>query len=344
MSVIINDLSNICLQRSRRQLYNIPLPRFNLTSPYTGSYTANDYNMRRKAEILKYNNNASSTKTNNSTKKELFSQLVNNTHIASLTTNTKCVVDTCGNLILRSTSASNVPGKIQYLYDDERVPLYNYGNFLQNRSYPYQMPNNIVPWYIYTSNDILNSSTSSAITYNTDGYIQSTINPTTTENTLFSIYILNNINKEKYAYTITTPISVNISGYTSISTTMSMTINAANINVYYNSTIVYSTIVNMHYGFTLNLTSNKTYTSNVYIGLLTFTIPELLTKPGYIYDIKISFTFPTVVLSNNANGGPNDTMNISGYMNTSQTRESFTNCSISSYTAPTYSSFSISGV
>jgi hypothetical protein len=346
MSSIINDLSNICLQRARRQLYNIPFPRFTLISPYINSYTIDDLNMRRKAEILKYSNNASSTKTNNLTKKQVYSQIVSTTNIASTNNNTKCVVDTCGNFIYTPTSSCDVPGKIQYLYCDETVPLYNYGNVLQNRSYAYQMPNNDVLWYIYTTNNIYCKATSPAIVYNTDGYIQSILFPTTEENTLFSIYILNNIDKNKYTFTIQTPISIYLAGYTSISTSTIISIKNIQVNVYYNSTIVYNTTIGEEgfSPFTLNLSSNKRYSANVFIGDILFTIPDLQTKSGYIYDIKLTTTFQTIVFTNNTVSDTLDTMNLNTYMNTSERSDTTANCSISSYIKPIYSPFSISGV
>ena len=68
-------LKSLCQQRSKQLLFNNPLPRYTPISPYNGEFTKFQLDMRRKAEVLKYNNNASSTKTNNLTKAEKWSQI-----------------------------------------------------------------------------------------------------------------------------------------------------------------------------------------------------------------------------------------------------------------------------
>jgi len=61
-------------QRRLYSLYSLPPTRNDITSPYP-QYTADQLNMRRKAEILRYANNRQNTKTNNLTKKEQFALL-----------------------------------------------------------------------------------------------------------------------------------------------------------------------------------------------------------------------------------------------------------------------------
>jgi len=70
-------LTSLCQQRSKQLLFNTPQPRYTPVSPYNGIFTKFQLDMRRKAEVLKYNNNVSSTKTNNFTKSELWSQIAN---------------------------------------------------------------------------------------------------------------------------------------------------------------------------------------------------------------------------------------------------------------------------
>jgi hypothetical protein len=82
MSIPVTNflLTNICKQRNKRGIFNIPLPRIEISvseSPYGKGFTKEQLDMRRKAEVLKYNNNASSTKTNNLTKSEKWSKIVN---------------------------------------------------------------------------------------------------------------------------------------------------------------------------------------------------------------------------------------------------------------------------
>jgi len=61
-------------QRNEYNYYNTPPARVETTSPYPKN-TANELNMRRKAEILKYKNNSQNTKTNNFTQKQIYAML-----------------------------------------------------------------------------------------------------------------------------------------------------------------------------------------------------------------------------------------------------------------------------
>ena len=114
MSNTINILS-LCYQRKQQQLYNFPLPRYTPISPYP-KYTQFQLDMRRKAEILKYSSNLSSSKTNNLSKKEKWAKLANAKNNS---------VKYCpGNLSLATLSTScDVPGPITILYNDNSIPL-----------------------------------------------------------------------------------------------------------------------------------------------------------------------------------------------------------------------------
>jgi len=92
--------------------------RFNIVSPYTYTasnqliYSQNDLNMRRKAEILKYD-----TKDYNKNKKLNWAFLSR-----KVKKNIKCnsAYDS------KPTSSSDVPGKIIQLVENDSIPLYNY--------------------------------------------------------------------------------------------------------------------------------------------------------------------------------------------------------------------------
>lgn len=109
-------------------LLNIPLERITLVSPYP-AFTKNQLDMRRKVEILKYDNNTTNTKTNNFSKKQQWSMLVNGvtknaSQIKIETLNdTQCPLD---EFIPTLTTASDVPGKVIVLQYDPSVPLYNF--------------------------------------------------------------------------------------------------------------------------------------------------------------------------------------------------------------------------
>ena len=86
-------------------------------SPYEKGFTQMQLNMRRKAEILKYNATKSSSQTNAPTRKQVFSKIVNGNY-------SPCPIDSITKPV--STTASNIPGPPMYLYEDPNVPLYNY--------------------------------------------------------------------------------------------------------------------------------------------------------------------------------------------------------------------------
>jgi len=124
----------LCAQLTAKrqlQLTTVPPSRIELQpTPYT-NYTKYQLDMRRKAEILKYNSNVQSNQTNNMTKAQKWAGVVNGngpikqSRINALINNpnTQCPNDA---LIPIPTSASDVPGPIIQLVEDESVPLYNY--------------------------------------------------------------------------------------------------------------------------------------------------------------------------------------------------------------------------
>jgi len=79
MSTVDLCLNQICTQRRQRLKFTVPPIRYNPVSPYVQfpQYTKYDFDMRRKAEILKYDK--SNTKTNKLTKNQKWTQLVNGT-------------------------------------------------------------------------------------------------------------------------------------------------------------------------------------------------------------------------------------------------------------------------
>ena len=99
--------------------------RFSVVSPYTYNtstnqldYSQDDFNMRRKSEILKYNSN--NNKTNSKKANYAFLSKKQKKQII-------CPDDTRA----KPTSASGVPGKIILLKENDNVPLYNYKTDLQ---------------------------------------------------------------------------------------------------------------------------------------------------------------------------------------------------------------------
>lgn len=187
-----------CNQRNKYQNIIIPSSRFEMLNPYIGSqFSPFDFDMRRKAEILKYSNNASNSKTNNDTTNQYYSRLVKtiskdrsyskssyikNIYIGDLegyldfyiipsAINYSCNTT---NIVKTPSSNSNVPGNIE-LYEDKSVPLYKYKDFnnyavvadaiayniLINSDINYLVIEKSQPtqaYYLYSNNAVTNST------------------------------------------------------------------------------------------------------------------------------------------------------------------------------------------
>jgi hypothetical protein len=70
------SLDVLCEQRKKQMLFNNPQSRYTPSNPYNGTFTKYQLDMRRKAEILKYSNTSSSSKTNDLTKTQKLSKLL----------------------------------------------------------------------------------------------------------------------------------------------------------------------------------------------------------------------------------------------------------------------------
>ena len=186
--------ASFCQQRTLRQMYNVPLARFTPTNPYaSGQFTKMQLDMRRKAEILKYSANKSSTQTNSLTKKQQFALLIKGGIASPSQAVMKSDSVTCAadELILTPTSACDVPGPVMYLYNDETVPLYNYSEF-NTRTYAEFVPTNQGNWQFIVQSDVL-------------------LNNNGTSN-IYYLIINNKINQPLYTYNIVTPVAITIAG------------------------------------------------------------------------------------------------------------------------------------
>ena len=70
------SLDVLCDQRRKQMLFNNPQSRYTPSNPYNGTFTKYQLDMRRKAEILKYSNTNSTSKTNNLTQTQKLSQIL----------------------------------------------------------------------------------------------------------------------------------------------------------------------------------------------------------------------------------------------------------------------------
>lgn len=272
------NLASICNQRLRQLLYTVPPIRSEIqNSPYL-QYTHNQLDMRRKAEILRYNNPSQS---NRYTKAEKYSQLVNAPSRNNINTPPTCNV----NMIPTPSYACNVPGPVTYFITDTTVPLYNYNKNIN--SYAVSLTEKKILWNIFTEKNIFFSSGVST--------------------KLFTLSINSIIDSPTYNFQFQTPIGLYAKG--SINTPqnlfipdLSFGINLIDTKILYNENTVNpintinTTPVNdipvisfdISYIFQRN-NSISDYQLLNYVGMLTVSNIGLYTQPGFIYDFYLTF-------------------------------------------------------
>jgi hypothetical protein len=338
MSTVDISYCTIVQQRKLQMLFNTPVNRYNPVSPYVQypNTSKMQFDMRRKAEILQYTASKSNTKTNNFTKAEKWAQMVNgyvqtnpyndiivknityepsiddsiyskipvvtetvikypDTYITTSDvngniTNTvlKRTIPVCDiDAIPTPTSSSDVPGPVINLIKDNSIPLYNYAT--RNNNYGIQNEEDTRDTKYSTMNDIVFK----------DGI----------ENTLFSLYIVNNNDEFARTFNFNTPLSLYFQSDVSNSspaydisfTNISLSLFNISLNIYYNDSKVllpYMPMITIpisntaSYDISLNKTAgnNPTYTSysgEIYIGMLNISNIYLFTQPGYVYTVKL---------------------------------------------------------
>ncbi|NDC83810.1 hypothetical protein EB093_09170 [bacterium] len=277
--------ADFCAQRAIAQQYNVPLTRFTPPNPYeNGQYTKTQLDMRRKAEILKYAANKSSTQTNNLTKKQSYALLSRGSLSKSSQSTLLSAANSCAadRSIPRPSSASNVPGPVVYLYEDPAVPLYHYSDF-NTRTYPdYNPGNGEAPWKVITYTDV-------------------SLNPQSTGN-LFYLILSNYIDQPIHVYDVNIPVGVSISGVRKTGVApdnIKVDIKSMTMTVYYNTSVA-STLRNptntganstgLNLVFDVSNTSPGAFTATQYLGNLGFQEIQLFTSPTYVYSFLAAFS------------------------------------------------------
>jgi hypothetical protein len=294
---------NFCYQKARQQSFAIAPVRTEIQqTPYIVDsntnklkYTPSQLDMRRKTEILKYKPNVQSNQTNNLTKKEVYTLIVNgrftrtNFPPARDGNTTVCPND---ELIPTPTSSCGVPGPIMYLIDDESVPLYNYAT----RDQVFNLVDAVnVPSFSITdlSNQILYYSSTTPI-----------------YTTISSIYFRGIINKMK-TINLNIPIGISLQGNVITGSinenslpTSANVIDIKNISfdvdVFYENIMIDTTptitmnnkLLSSSQTFDLsfsvtNLTSGNLFNSTNYIGNMNIQNLSVYVGSGSIFDIKL---------------------------------------------------------
>ena len=138
------DINTICSIRKRQQIFNQPLNRLEIISPYKNTnFTTYQLNMKRKVQILKYENDSSQETTSSSWSR--LSRNRNNLNFilrkdqsfydkntnSYLNFSTPSYLDTsiCPNsneLNIQFSKSSDIPGPNIPLYDEPGIPIYMY--------------------------------------------------------------------------------------------------------------------------------------------------------------------------------------------------------------------------
>lgn len=282
--------NSFCEQRRLTQLYNIPLVRVTPISPYSSGFTKLQLDMRRKAEILKYSANKSSSQTNSLTKKERFALLAR--WVKNTPSTTEEVLTACDSVQVPTTS-SDVPGPVMLLKMDETVPLYNYSEF-NTRTYPDYIPIDTTQWqFIPLQNIIIYDNAKESTHY---------------------LIINNNVDQPVHTYTITVPIGITLAGLIPASYVppidfsggiLQLNITQADLVVYYMNNIVTTVSPNNLTGASMRISVpvhnvNKwAFNATRFIGNLVFNNVQLYTAPTYVYKFAINVNI--TITPNNTN-------------------------------------------
>lgn len=292
----MSDFALQCAFRRNKQRTNVPLARFTPVSPYTNPITGvstgltqQALDMRRKAEILKYESNRMQTQTNNLTKKQRWSRLVNASGKSARLVDPTTVVCPGETAVRRPnpvpTSSSGVPGPVMYLYEDPDVPLYNY---IVTRTYAFDVPN-------------VNSYWDTTVYQNVGIY-----DPTPEK--VFSLSIKQNINTDQVAYTLDIPIGIHVQGTHRTNSFagngLGILIDSATLDIYCNGVKIpaLSRTVRLSYSVVVVPTVNvagASFLAIKHIGNLRFENVVLETSPIYVFDFQITFTSVRSIIETN---------------------------------------------
>jgi hypothetical protein len=296
------------IQNSSKTRYdNLSNNPYNKINPETNNYfTKFQLDMRRKAEILKYNSNNSNTKTNNFTKAEIYSQAISGkyqqrTYSLSYTNDTldnKCPND---NSLKTPTSSCDVPGSVIYLYENKNVPLYKFNTNIDS-NYGILSSQQIEKMWDYSI--IVNkymtevSTTKQKNTVDTNNIITSNSIPAV----VTSIYIFYQDIQMK-SFIISIPILLKFTGTKTANNTsiIKFNINSIITEILYNNK-TYKTLNDTQYNKQVIITTtsndNVTFNGNFYCGLLNISNVLLPIQKGYVFDIRTTIEFYYIYDSN----------------------------------------------
>ncbi len=285
------------LEQLRKNRINTIKPlRLELQSSPYSTYTQKQLDMRRKAEILQYSAVSSNTKTNNLTKKEKFALIAKGT--TQTISDSMSTTNVCDNpLLLVPTSSSDVPGPVEYLYNDTSVPLYNPSSSANTQN----------------GQNYISTETTYTSKWEIDG--NSNIFCTTDEesNSFSTLYIRDAIDAYVYNFSMTIPLSIDISGTLNTikyksdldfsRNDVSISVSTFECDIYYNDVLLNDTTLTNYVVPTYDTTNLTSFTihksdtdaslnfnATIYVGELIIGNIQLFTSTPYVYDIVFKTT------------------------------------------------------
>ena len=263
-------------EKNRRNglIFNIPPPRYTPQNPYINGWTKEQLDMRRKAEVLKYNKTAN----DRITQKQSWLQIVRGayqrrTYSASYLTGINNGDTNCETVVTYSTGAG-IPGPQIPLYLDPRVPLYNYNTQQQGLGINNKEETDM--WRTKYDTNLLSNMQN-----------------------IFTINIRPPIDNTQYKYTLRTSIGLYLDGSSNPldEFNVSLSFNSASVKVFYGGSLVStSPTITIDSGFTSDAGGNITkdisgsllggpYAGAIYLGNMTIDNILLSTAAGNTYDI-----------------------------------------------------------
>lgn len=264
-------------EQNRRNglIFNIPPPRYTPQNPYSEGWTKEQLDMRRKAEVLKYNKTANTRIT----KTQSWLQIVRGvyqrrTYSGAYLSGINNADANCETVVTYSTGAG-IPGPQIPLYLDPRVPLYNYNT--QQQALGINNDEETDMWRTKYDTNLLSNMPN-----------------------IFTINIRTPIDNTQYKYTLRTAIGLYLDGSSNaLDYNVSVSFKQTSVKVLYGGALVStSPTIRLDSEFISDGGGNITkdisgsllggpYAGAIYLGNMTISNLLLPTAAGNTYDIVL---------------------------------------------------------
>jgi len=270
-------LIDYCFALQQQKLYNRYVNgldsngfrnRLELNCNSQTNFNAGDLQMRRKAEVLQYNNQAAIT---THTKKEKYSRLLKNIRSVS-----SRVCQSTTKTICNPSSASDVPGPIMQLCYNPSIPFVDINNTNSNKRLTSTPLDSLSRYYhVTTFPDVF--------------FVMTPPNKNAIPNKIADITILN-FPTRLASFQIKVPISFFMNGNVGQNpTNFDFMISGIQISIYINDRLLYDVSDNINVKIDVsNIPQQNMFTISRFIGTTTFTTPPLETSKQTTFSVIIS--------------------------------------------------------